>query len=171
MTDIELIEAENPADYEQAAEFCRAFQRWLYVRYPDDHALIDAYYPPDKFEALMARLPEIHARPQGTILIARLGGVPVGCCMVHELAEPGVCEMKRMFVDEAARGKGVARALCEGLFAWSRAAGYRTMRLDTGPLHHEALALYRAVGFTERGPYYDPGPEWIDRLIYFERPL
>jgi hypothetical protein len=41
--------------------------------------------------------------------------------------------------------------------------------LLTGPLHYEAQALYKRIGFTVRDPYYDPGPEWRDQLIFMER--
>ena len=171
MATIEIKEAATPEDYEHARAFSRAFQRWLYVRYPDDHDMIDAYYPPETFEALMAELPQIHAPPRGVILLATLDGEAVGCGMARPLPEEDVCEMKRLWVEDRARGMGAARAICDGLFDWARAAGYRVMRLDTGPLHHEALALYRAVGFKERSPYYDIAPEQAARILFFERPL
>ncbi len=171
MSTIELVEAASPEDFEGARVLCRAFQRWLYGRYPDQRDVIEAYYPPAKFESLLADLPKIHAPPQGVILLAKRDGGIIGCGMMLALPELGACEMKRLFVDEAARGKGVARVLCGGLIDWSRKAGYQVMRLETGPLHHEALSLYPAMGFARRSAYYDAGPEWVDLSAYFERML
>jgi hypothetical protein len=49
------------------------------------------------------------------------------------------------------------------------AANLSKLDLLTGPLHYEAQALYKRIGFTVRDPYYDPGPEWRDQLIFMER--
>ncbi len=46
--------------------------------------------------------------------------------------------------------------------------GYRTMRLDTGVNHDEALALYRSVGFRSREPYYEPPAEILSHLVFME---
>jgi ribosomal protein S18 acetylase RimI-like enzyme len=170
MAEVEIVEARSEADHAAVRELCRAFRRWVSDRYPHQLDVLEAYYPADEFEALLAQLPEIHAPPKGAILIARVDGATAGCVMLSPL-EDGACEMKRLFVVESARGKGVARALCGALFDAARAAGYRAMRLDTGPLHHEAQALYRSLGFRERAPYYDAPPLLRETLVFMERPL
>jgi GNAT superfamily N-acetyltransferase len=170
MAELEIVEARSEAEHAAARELCRAFRSWVAGRYPDQLDVLEAYYPIGAFEALLARLPEIHAAPRGAILLAKLDGVVAGCVMLSPF-EGDVCEMKRMFVAETARGQGVARALCAALFERARAAGYRTMRLDTGPLHHEALALYRALGFRERSAYYEADPLLQDSLVFMERAL
>lgn len=170
MADVEIAEARSEAEHAAVRALCRDFWRWVAARYPHMLEVLEAYYPADQFEALLAQLPEIHAPPEGVILIARVDDVISGCVMMQPL-ENGACEMKRLFVAEAARGKGVARALCLELFERARAAGYRTMRLDTGPLHHEARALYSSLGFHEREPYYDPPPQIRVALVFMERAL
>jgi GNAT superfamily N-acetyltransferase len=167
---VQVVEAQSERDQEEVRALCRGFRQWVADRYPHQLEILEAYYPADGFEALLARLPAMHAPPQGVILIARVDAVAAGCVMLSPLEEGG-CEMKRMFVSDAARGKGVARALCAALFDFARAAGYRTMRLDTGPLHHEAQALYRSLGFRERSPYYDADPLLRETLVFMERPL
>jgi GNAT superfamily N-acetyltransferase len=71
--------------------------------------------------------------------------------MLKPYAE-GICELNRMYVTPAARGRGVGRALCEALLERARALGYREVRLDTLNERVEALPLYRTLGFTT-----DPG--------------
>lgn len=64
-------------------------------------------------------------------------------------------ELKRMYTDPAARGRGVARALLAFLEAQARARGCGCFRLETGYLQAEALALYERCGYVRRGPFGD----------------
>jgi putative acetyltransferase len=91
--------------------------------------------------------------------VARERGRALGCG-AFVLGEPGQAEMKRVFVDPAARGKGVARALMEALEREAAQLGVTLMRLETGIKQPEAIALYRKFGYTERGPFgnYQPDP-------------
>ena len=69
----------------------------------------------------------------------------------------GVCEMNRMYVRDAARGRGVGRALVEKLCDRAREMGFSTMVLSALPRHHEAMPLYRSMGFVEDDSYREPG--------------
>ncbi|NQX12600.1 GNAT family N-acetyltransferase [Microbacteriaceae bacterium VKM Ac-2855] len=65
-------------------------------------------------------------------------------------------ELKRMFVHDGARGRGVARRLLTAVEAYARVAGARILRLETGAPQVEAVGLYRATGFVDIdrfGPY------------------
>jgi GNAT superfamily N-acetyltransferase len=90
--------------------------------------------------------------PHGVFLVARLEGQDVACGGVRSLA-PGIGEVKRMYTDPSVRGRGVARALLRGLLDDARAAGLREVRLETGTLQPEAIALYESEGFTPIEPY------------------
>lgn len=82
----------------------------------------------------------------GAFLLARIGGEAVGCGAVRPL-EPGVGEIKRMFVLPESRGRGVARAILGALEEAARTLGLTTLRLETGTRQPEALALYEACEY------------------------
>jgi len=84
--------------------------------------------------------------PGGTFVVGFEDGVPVCCGGVKRLPD-AACEIKRMFVVEAARGRGVARALLEELERRARALGYEIARLDTGPRQMRAQRMYERAGY------------------------
>jgi putative acetyltransferase len=106
------------------------------------------------FEKELAGLPGHYAPPQGRLLLALQDGQTAGCIALRPL-EPGVCEMKRLYVRPAFRSHGIGSVLVDRIIQEARQAGYRHMRLDTLPSMARALALYRRLGFREIAPYYE----------------
>ncbi len=144
MADVVIARAESDADVAVVASLFRAYAGSLDV----DLAYQD-------FEAELAGLPGQYAAPRGLLLLARdIDGTPLGCVACRPLDED-ICEMKRLFVAPAGRGRGLGRLLVRRLFADARALGYREMRLDTLASMHAAQALYRAENFELTTPYYD----------------
>jgi GNAT superfamily N-acetyltransferase len=84
--------------------------------------------------------------PGGSFLIGRHEGEPVCCGGIKRLDEH-VCEIKRMYVVPAMRGRGVARQTLHALEAEARVLGYERARLDTGPKQLSARGLYEVEGY------------------------
>lgn len=107
--------ADTEADFDEARALGRSWVDWLFKVYPELREPILTYFDPVEYERTVAALPIVHARPKGAVLLADLGGSAVGCAMYLEL-EPGIAEVKRLFVDEAGRGHGLGRKLLEAMF-------------------------------------------------------
>ncbi|MFB7599128.1 GNAT family N-acetyltransferase [Streptomyces sp. NPDC056160] len=61
--------------------------------------------------------------------------------------EDGDAELKRMFVVESMRGRGLARRILAALEDDAREAGRVRMVLETGDQQPEAIALYTSSGY------------------------
>ena len=135
------------------------------ARWPEDRAAVESIFREyvaslaedisfQDFEAEFVGLPGKYARPTGVVLLARDGNEAAGA-VAYRMVEPGVCEMKRLYIRPAFRGKGIARELANELIDDARQQGYRTMLLDTLGSMSAARALYRDLGFVPVAPYYD----------------
>jgi GNAT superfamily N-acetyltransferase len=144
-------------DVAAAAGLARDFFAYMRTTYPERAALIDAYVVDQDFEGQLADFRAHFNPPNGECLLARIDGAPAGLVMLKPYA-PGVCELNRMYVTHAARGRGLGRALCEALIARARALGYQAIRLDALNARVDAVPLYRKLGF---GP--DPEPPAFTR--------
>jgi putative acetyltransferase len=106
--------------------------------------------------------------PRLVFLVASIGGQAVGCGALRPL-EPGVGEVKRMFVRPEFRGRGIARQILMALESTARERGYSRLRLETGTRQPEAIGLYRSAGYVEI-PCFG---EYVDGLfsVCFEKRL
>ena len=69
--------------------------------------------------------------------------------------DPGVAEIKRMYVIPDARGRGLARSLLAAIEDTARELGYERVRLDTGASQPHARALYESAGYRDVPDYND----------------
>jgi putative acetyltransferase len=152
-----LVQAESATQFAQARE--------LFLEYAQSLGMNLCF---QNFEQELAGLPGDYAPPQGRLLLAEYEGQLAGCVALHEW-EPRICEMKRLYLRPAFRGKGLGRVLAEAIIAEARNIGYQRMRLDTiEPIMKDAVEMYRKLGFREIGPYR-PNP--IAGAMYMELQL
>src|SRR5271170_7747929 len=139
---LSVFQAESPAQIAQARE--------LFLEYAQSLGFSLCF---QNFDQELAGLPGDYAPPEGRLLLAECEGQLAACVALHRL-EPGICEMKRLYLRPQFRGKGLGRALAERIIAEARQIGYRRMRLDTvEPVMKDAVAMYRKLGFKEIAPY------------------
>lgn len=106
------------------------------------------------------------APPRGCVLIASLFGESVGCSALRTL-EPGIGEIKRMWVAPSARGLGIGRRFLHELEGIARRRRMRAIRLDTNRSLNEALQLYRSSGYREIGRFNDNpyAHHWFEKVL------
>src|SRR5271155_1795445 len=135
-------QAETPSEIVQARE--------LFLEYAQSLGFSLCF---QNFETELASLPGDYAPPEGRLLLSEYEGQLAGCVVLHKL-ESDTCEMKRLYLRPAFRGKGLGRVLAGHIIAEARQIGYRRMRLDTvEPVMKDAVAMYRRIGFREIAPY------------------
>lgn len=123
------------------------------------------------FEKELAELPGAYAPPDGRLLLLYEEDKLAGCVALRRIGDR-VCEMKRLFLRDRFRGKGLGRALALSIVREAKGIGYARMRLDTlPPTMNDAIALYRSLGFKEIEPYYEnpvPGAIFMELELVAE---
>jgi putative acetyltransferase len=143
-----VVKALGFAQAESQAQLAQA--RELFLEYAQSLGFSLCF---QNFDQELARLPGGYAPPEGRLLLAEYEGRVVGCVALHQL-EPGICEMKRLYLRPSMRGKGLGRILADRIITEARQIGYRRMRLDTvEPVMKDAVAMYRKLGFRQIAPY------------------
>lgn len=133
----------EPADSAASLALQQAFFADIVARYPG--------WDPGASQSVE---PSELAPPHGVWLVAYSEGEPVGCGGLQRL-DTETAEVRRIYLDEAARGNGIGRALLAQLEAHADRLGYRRVRLTTGDQQPEALGLFRSAGYTEISPFTD----------------
>jgi len=125
------------------------------VVYPDDKdlmALINELdeelltrYPKEGIFALDFNHPKIN---NATFVVAYSGNIPVGCGAILPMCRECV-ELKRFFVRNAHRRKGIASGILLLLESEARKQCYSVIKLETGANQPESLHLYKKFGYYE----------------------
>ena len=134
-----------------------------YQNYQDEFVGLPGKYVASQGGALLVA--EQHgsvAQPTSLPLPLTLG------CVALRRIDGTMCEMKRLYVQPAARGLHVGRALVQAIVEEARRLNYLRMRLDTLPSMTAAIALYKHFGFYEIPKYYDTP---IEETVFFEARL
>ena len=84
------------------------------------------------------------------------GDEAAGCVGLCPLPAEGACEIRRLYVRPAFRGRGLGRVLADAAIAAARDMGYQRIQLHTLPeTMAKAMRIYRRAGFAEIAPYQD----------------
>lgn len=141
MTDVRIIDAATPGEFDAA--------RTLFREYSEQLGVSLCF---QGFEDELTKLESMYAPPAGALLLVEQDGAFSGCAGLRALGEHA--EMKRLYVRPELRGQGWGRRLADAIVERARALGYRRLYLDTLPAMTEARALYRDMGFVDTGAYY-----------------
>jgi putative acetyltransferase len=155
---LSILQVENPEHLAIARQLIEEYAAWLEFKLCFQG-----------FEDEMRSLPGKYAPPVGRLLLALWDGKPAGVIALRPLDEPGLCEMKRLYVRPEFRGHHIGRLLAEHVIREAAEIGYSRMRLDTvaGKMD-SAIAMYRELGFKETDPYYQTP---VGRTLFMELAL
>lgn len=134
------------------------------TRYFDelDRRFASGFDPGDAIESDAAAL----TVPAGRFVVVRIDGRLAGCGGVQVLAD-GAAEIKRMWIADAMRGRGLGLRLLRTLEEHAVALGCAVVRLDTNGVLTDAIAMYRRAGYREI-PRYNTNPY---AQLFFEKSL
>jgi putative acetyltransferase len=131
--------------------------------------ILSAEYPPEQRHGLAS---DAIFRPNIRFFLARMDGVTVGCGGVAWFAD--FAEVKRMYVRDVGRGRGVAPALLARIETEARDAGFALLRLETGVRQLAALRFYQRAGFRICAPfgvYAEMAPQAVATCVFLQKQL
>jgi len=100
---------------------------YLAIQDGDDHAFYNQYNSTDTIKHVILCYDDNNV---------------VGCGTFKPVSATTV-EIKRMYTEPSARGKGIATKIVKALEVWATSLGYTTCILETGIKLKEAIALYK----------------------------
>ena len=165
-----IAEAATAGDYESFAQLVREYTDWCRIRYGEDKWFVDAAFNHQSLDAELAVLAISYGPPKGKTLLAKSDGEVCGGVAYRKLSD-SICEMKRLFVLDRFKGKGIGRRLCEAIIGEARTDGFQIMRLDTGNLLTEAIKMYEAFGFRPCEAYNEYPEELLPYIVFMEKRL
>lgn len=152
--------------YDRPQELGQLFREYQELLVTLDEDMIECLAV-QNYDTELLHLEEKYGRPAGQLYIAYYDGALAGCIALRRMDETR-CELKRVFVRPAFRGKKLGKALLEQVVCDAKAFGYRYMLLDTLPSLPAAIAMYERCGFYRIGKYND-NP--MRRAIYMQLDL
>lgn len=132
-----IVTGEDPRE-EAGQMLIRLLSIELSARYPEDGADGNSDYDPET--AL--------EQSGSAFVVAWVDGKPVGCGALRPFDTESI-EIKRMFVVEELRGRGIAKQILAKLEEIAIENGFRTIRLETGVRQPESNALYGKAGYVQ----------------------
>jgi putative acetyltransferase len=145
-------------DHPAAQVLLAQLDRYLAERYPAEANHIDS-------------LEELK-KPNVVFVVAWEGSNALGCGAIKFLRdEVNYGEIKRVFVAQHSRRKGIADILMQHLEQSAIDRGIGVLRLEAGMQQPEAIALYKKLGFTERDVFSGYENANIALSVFMEKRL
>lgn len=143
--------------------FVETFVEGFGIPYPaeDLAACLDGSWSVDGVGASLARASEswwVAERSSGLVAFARTGG----CGLPHPDARPSHAELKGLYVEKAAQGLGIGRALFETALEWMQTHGDGPLWIGVWSGNFKAQRFYGHYGFVKAGEYEYPVGRWRD---------
>lgn len=102
------------------------------------------------FDETTDNLSEVFKTPNSIYFVAEADGVLLGGGGIYPTQNlpAGTCELVKLYLSNAARGKGIGKLLMEKCFTAAKDLGYKKMYLETMPELNIAVPMYEKMGFT-----------------------
>jgi putative acetyltransferase len=114
-------------------------------------------------------LPARYGPPKGAAVLLCLDDqTPIGCGAIAATSLQNACEIKRLYIQPAHRGRGGSKILIQALMEKALLDGYHQAVLSTWQSNTSGLALYKSMGF-HSVPSFKSHPN--SELIYLGRSL
>jgi GNAT superfamily N-acetyltransferase len=154
-SDDEVTVAVERADANVSLALQQAFFADIAARYPG--------WTPANSQSVQ---PSDLSAPNGVWLVAYLDRRAIGCGGLQRL-DADTAEIRRLFLDENGRGRGIGRRLLAELESHARRLGYKRVRLTTGDGQAEALRMFQAAGYQEIPPFTDGTftRHWMEKTL------
>lgn len=165
-----VIPAVTPEEFAAFGSVCSAYVEWCRERYRDMPWFVEEVFGYQALEDELKELAQKYGQPAGrTMLAVGKDGVVAGGA--YRRSSDTVCELKRLYVTDKARGFGLGRKLSDALISAAISDGYITMQLDTGDRLTEAISMYKSMGFEHIPPYHEYPERLMPYLVFMEKSL
>ncbi len=154
------------AAYDFPAEIGVLFGEYTDMLIAGDPAIRE-YLSIQNYEKELEHPEKKYGLPDGRLYLAYWDEEVAGCVGLRRLNETQ-CELKRLYVRPAFRGKRLGKQMVERILQDAKEIGYAEILLDTLPFLQSAIRLYREMGFAEI-PCYNDSP--LDTTIYMKLDL
>ena len=152
--------------YDRQTEVGELFKEYTDMLIAGDSNFAE-YLKIQKYETELENPASKYGMPEGRLYLAYYDGALAGCIGLRKLDEKQ-CELKRLYVRPAFRGKKIGERLVDMILKDARNIGYSAMLLDTLPFLKSAIKMYQGLGFYEISSYNDSP---IDTTIYMKLDL
>jgi len=149
----EIMLAQTSEEYDEAKKLFQEYAKELGIDLEHQN-----------FSHELLHIKEQYGNNNGGIFLIKINDEYIGCAGLRNFSK-NVAELKRMYIREKFRGKGLGRILVKKLIELAQNLGYTEIRLDTLPTMQSAILLYKKMGFYEIDAYrYSP----FEGTKYFE---